>query len=457
MPAAPEPPGLVLAPFRGVRYAQDRVSGLAKVTSPPYDVINPGSMERLFAEDPHNVVRLILPTAGADGGADGYRLAADTLRDWLADGVLAADSSPALYVYEQAGPDADTGQVIQRGLIGAVGLSAPGAGTILPHEDVMPGPVSGRRALMETTQANLEAIFLLYESAGGASGPPGAAARLVDEVATTREPLVSLVTGDDEAVPAARIRHRLWAVTDPAEHAAVAADLAGRRALIADGHHRYAAYLDLQARRHAAGDGPGPWDFGLALLVESTAYPPRLGAIHRVLPGLPPARAVELAKAAFSARPLPAGSGGPGGSAAGLESALRALADARRSGAAFLIAGGGTLCLLTSPDPARLETAMPPEHSPRWRRLEASILRELLITRLWGRRDDERDVLVVHNDAAAAVREADAAGGTAVICNPLSASDVTAIAAHGERVPRKSTSFGPKPRTGLILRTFAHG
>jgi uncharacterized protein (DUF1015 family) len=27
----------------------------------------------------------------------------------------------------------------------------------------------------------------------------------------------------------------------------------------------------------------------------------------------------------------------------------------------------------------------------------------------------------------------------------------------GERVPRKSTSFGPKPRTGLVIRTFAQG
>jgi hypothetical protein len=24
-------------------------------------------------------------------------------------------------------------------------------------------------------------------------------------------------------------------------------------------------------------------------------------------------------------------------------------------------------------------------------------------------------------------------------------------------VPRKSTSFGPKPRTGLVIRTFAQG
>jgi hypothetical protein len=49
---------------------------------------------------------------------------------------------------------------------------------------------------------------------------------------------------------------------------------------------------------------------------------------------------------------------------------------------------------------------------------------------------------------------APAAGGTAVICNPASFETVIGIAAQGERVPRKSTSFGPKPRTGLILRTF---
>jgi uncharacterized protein (DUF1015 family) len=46
------------------------------------------------------------------------------------------------------------------------------------------------------------------------------------------------------------------------------------------------------------------------------------------------------------------------------------------------------------------------------------------------------------------------AGGTAVISNPASFEAVIQIAVHGERVPRKSTSFGPKPRTGLVLRTF---
>jgi len=41
-----------------------------------------------------------------------------------------------------------------------------------------------------------------------------------------------------------------------------------------------------------------------------------------------------------------------------------------------------------------------------------------------------------------------------VICNPVPFAAVKEVAEHGERVPRKSTSFGPKPRTGLVLRTW---
>ena len=96
---------------------------------------------------------------------------------------------------------------------------------------------------------------------------------------------------------------------------------------------------------------------------------------------------------------------------------------------------------------------MPPEASPRWRALDASVMQELLLARLWSIRDNEQDVLFSH-DAAEAVRMAADSGGTAVICNPMPLAAVMDIAAHGEKVPRKSTSFGPKPRTGLVMRTF---
>ena len=453
---APAAHGLTLAPFRGVRYASDRVSGIANVTSPPYDVIGPGTVERLLESEPHNVVRLILPGAGSPQSPHGpgtSQLAAHDLYGWLASGVLVRDPEPALYAYEQSVP-ADGGdtpgtgdpgggrwEVVQRGLIGALRLVPAGSPSVLPHEDVMPGPVEGRRELMEAAQANLEPIFLLYESGedgGQATGGPGSqATRLVDEAATTREPILSAVTDDG-------IRHRVWALTDPAEHAAISADLAGRSALIADGHHRYAAYLKMQDRERGDGQSCGPWDFGLAFLVDSAAYPPRIGAIHRVVPGLAPARAAEMAKGALRVRPVKNK----------LNDAVRLLADAGRDGPAFLLTDGADQYLLTDPQPDRLAEVMPPDHSARWRSLASSVLRELLIQGAWTLRDAEPEVVVVPGDAAAAVQAAQAAHGTAVICNPVSAADVRAVAENGERMPRKSTSFGPKPRTGLVMRTF---
>lgn len=417
------------------------MSGLAEVTSPPYDVIGAAAATRLLAADSHNVVQLIVPQTGRPQGEGSYGDAAGTLRRWLAEGVLVPDPGPALYVYEQAvacgsgqGGAGEPGRVLQRGLIGALSLSPPGAGVVLPHEDVMAGPVRGRLRLMMATQANLEPIFLLSD------GVPGAATSLVDQVATERVPLLDVVTEDT-------LTHRMWAITDPAELAAIASDLAPRHALIADGHHRYAAYLELQARMRASGAGPGPWDQGLALLVDPAVYPPRIDPIHRVIPGLRPADAVVAAAAGFRVRAVDGG----------LDAGLAALHDAGESGVAFLVGGDGPLHLLTAPDPAQVAAAMPEGRSAHWRGLPASILQQLLLGRLWRISDDETSVRVVHHDASAALRAARETGGTAVICNPVSAKDVQAVAADGERVPRKSTSFGPKPRTGLVMRTFDVG
>ncbi|HEX8008410.1 MAG TPA: DUF1015 domain-containing protein, partial [Trebonia sp.] len=412
---------------------------------------------------PHNIVRIILPGLypgnSADPAAAGA-VAATRLREWLASGVLARDPEPALYVYEQSAPG-----WLQRGLIGLVPVGDPDSTGIFPHEGVMPGPVTGRRELMMATQANLEPIFLVYN--GGASGPdspitaagpapgsgghggpagrgqaasasgPVSASRLVDLAAEQRRPFVVAVTDDG-------VTHRLWRLSDPAEHAAVAADLARRTALIADGHHRYAAYRELRNMMRGAGHGPGPWDYGLAFLVDGDAYPPRLGAIHRVVPGLPPASAARRAGEAFTVTDLPG---------ADVDTAMLALANAGRDDHAFLLAGRDGFRLLCRPDAGRLAEAMPAEASGHWRSLDAAVMRELLFARLWGIKDNERDVLIFH-DVEEAVQTACAAAGTAVIANPVPFAAVRQLAAQGERVPRKSTSFGPKPRTGLIFRTF---
>ena len=436
----PEPDRLVLAPFRGTRYTG--AVDLSAVISPPYDVVGDDELARLRATEPHNAVRLILPERDDPApptnpphplaDATGYDRAARTLADWLSGGVLAVDDRPALYVYEHAEPGPDGTPVpIQRGLVGGIGLSRPETGIVLPHEDVFPGPVEDRLRLMTATRANLEPIFLLYD--GG--GPAGT---VVDDTAATGRPLA-------EAWTSAHARHRLWAITDPDLLDTIAADLAPRQALIADGHHRYATYLRLRDRHHAAGHGAGPWDYGLTLLVDSLAYPPKLGAIHRVVPHLPPERAVRALHSTFTVEELD----GP------LPARLDRLAAAEAHGPAFLVCGGGRGWLATDPDPDSLSAAMPAQRSPRWRALNTSVLHVLVIPKLWGITEDESTVRMVHHDAAAAIHRADEAGGTAVILPPLRVPDVTAVAADGEKVPRKSTSFGPKPPTGLVLRTFA--
>jgi uncharacterized protein (DUF1015 family) len=417
----PEPEGLSLAPFRALRYAGVSGTELARLTSPPYDVIDADEQRALEERDPHNVVRLILPRDETGSPGSGYRLAADRLREWRNTGVLRPDAEPALYVYEMADGSART-----RGLVGAVGLARPEANIVLPHENTMAGPVADRLALTAATAANLEPIYLVY--AGG-----GAATQVVSSF-DGAEPLVSTsIDGVD---------HRLWALTDPGALKEVAADLLPRRATIADGHHRYATYLRHQADQHAAGAGRGPWDRGLALLVDASAYGPQVHAIHRVVPGLALADAVTRASRGFAAADV---AGGP-------EAALPALAAAGPG--SFLLTDGDRWVLLTAPAASDLGAALPAERSAAWRGLDVTIAHRYLIDRLWQLEDHE-DVVGFEHSVPDAVKAARAGAGTALLLNPTPVEGVVAVAAAGERMPRKSTLFTPKPRTGLLVRAYA--
>ncbi|GAA1111001.1 DUF1015 domain-containing protein [Nocardiopsis composta] len=414
---------LELAPLRGFRYAGPDArafidSGpfdLALALSPPYDQVGAEDYAQMTRVEPHNAARLTLPPS--------YQGAARTLRRWIDEGVLVRDRLPALYPYEQTTPDG----LRQRGLIGALRLPPAGAAAVRPHEDTAEGPVRDRARLMAATRANLEPIMLLYRGAGGT------ASRTADAPAEAGDPpLVEAATSDG-------VLHRLWAVTDPAVHAAVAADLAERTALIADGHHRYAAYRRLQADHPA----PGPWDHGLALLVDSDSSPPRIGAIHRVLRGLRAREAAHAAEPFARAEPLPPGPP---------EAAVQRLRTAAEHGPALIAADAEDRFLLHRFSPDALEAAAP-DRSAEWRALPTAALERLLLP-AWKTAEDT--VELVHDDPAAALAAAGdpARPGTAVLLPPMRLEDVYRVTARGELTPRKSTSFGPKPRTGLVLRSL---
>ncbi|MCX4397527.1 DUF1015 domain-containing protein [Streptomyces sp. NBC_00264] len=419
--SGPAGQGLRLIPFRGLRYVPERVSSLAAVTSPPYDVVvRPDGLHHLESADPYNIVRLILPQA--DTAPARHQQAAQTLKHWLSEGVLAPDSEPSLYVYEQR-----NAEILQRGVVGALALSAPADGIVLPHEDVMAHVVEDRADLMRTTAAHLEPLLLTYRSDDDG---PGATA--VIERTTDRPPLLATTTEDG-------YHHRLWAVTDPADRAEIETDLARHQALIADGHHRWATYLRLQ-QEHTA---PGPWDFGLVLLVDTARYPLRVRAIHRLLHRLPVADALAALDDLFRIRDLDVP----------LPMALDALAEAAAEGNAFLLAGDGGFHLVDRPDPALLSRTIRADRPAAWQALDATVLHSVLLDHIWRIPDAPEHIAYIH-DTAAAVEQAERHGATAVLMHPVREEVVRDLARQGVTMPRKSTSFGPKPATGLVLRSL---
>jgi uncharacterized protein (DUF1015 family) len=453
--------GLSLAPFRGLRFTADEAR-LGHLLCPPYDVIDAAARRTLVESDADNVVRIVLPVSADETGSPDaqYAAAAELLSSWVAEGVLAVDADPTLYVYEMStspggdgNVDPDSSGAVTRGLLGAVELRAPEDGVILPHENTMAGPVADRLALMEATEANLEPIYLVYDGGGAASelvasvGDPHSTDPHSTDPHSIGQPghpgagssaafVTSAVTPDGT-------RHRLWAVTDPAVLAEVANDLASRHALIADGHHRYATYRQLADRRRDH-DGPGPWDRGLALLVDSSAYGPEVHPIHRAVPGLSFADAVTRASADFEV------------SAAGdLDAVLARLDDPAELSAddfAAVITDGQQGVIVSSPRADAVAAARRADEPEALSALDVWVLHRLLIERTWDLVDDEQTVHYAHSVPEALAGRGD---GVALLLRATPVAAVAAVAAVGARMPRKSTLFTPKPASGMVMRRFA--
>src|SRR5579883_3182369 len=231
-----------IAPFRGILYRPAPGGDVSPVLAPPYDVISPAERDELAARDPHNCVRLILPKDEAGGESDGrYEVAARTLRQWLAEGVMARDTRPAIYRYHQVfTPPGGTGLVTRRGFIARIRLHRFEERIILPHERTLAGPKADRLKLKRATRTHLSQVFGLFRDPD-----------LLAEAAFA--PLEATLPHLHGKTPDG-VEHRLWCLTDRPAQEAVAAALRDKRIYIADGHHRYETMLALRDElRHKPG------------------------------------------------------------------------------------------------------------------------------------------------------------------------------------------------------------
>ena len=189
-------------PFRAERYDEAKAGRLEQLVAPPYDVISPAERETYLARSPYNIVHLTLPEDEKQAGRD--------LADWRAQGVLARDAEPGVWLLSQDYTGPDGMQRRRSGLVASLRAEPYERGAVLPHERTHSGPKEGRLRLLRATRTQLEPIFLLYE--GDALDVPDHAP--------------DLQSGGD----------KLWRVDQ-------APSFEDTQLLIADGHHRYETAL----------------------------------------------------------------------------------------------------------------------------------------------------------------------------------------------------------------------
>ena len=382
-------------PFPGLLYSAD--VDLGDVIAPPYDVVDAELRAELVGRSPYNAARVELPE-----GADRYAGAAALLDEWQRDQVVLEDDGPCFYVYRMGFKDT-AGRVRQTaGVIGALELSVPGEGDVLPHERTMSKPKDDRLNLLRATRTNLSPVWGLSLAEGLSAlcelpGPPDARAT------------------DDEGV-----HHRLWRIESPGVIDAIAAAVSSAPVVIADGHHRYETALAYRDERRAAsssGDA-GAAEALMTYVVELAEEQLHVRPIHRLVTAVP--AGVDLREALSSRFELFE-------TAPAVETLPARMADA---GALALVTDAGTWLL------------RPLEPSPG--ATDAELIGDAL--------GDDIDVAYEHEAAkvAALVAKGDAAAG--ILLRPPTVDQIAAAARAGRRLPPKTSFFHPKPRTGLVFR-----
>ncbi|MDQ1498213.1 MAG: hypothetical protein QOI86_1553 [Actinomycetota bacterium] len=409
-----------LFPFPGLRY---QVAPLDAVTAPPYDVIDEESRARLEAAHPQNAVRLILPRDAEPG--DRYQRARETFEQWRADGVLAADP-PQLYVYRMTFTDPGEttgGPRRMTGVVGALALSPPGEGTVLPHERTMPKARSDRLDLMRAVRANLDPVWGLSLSSG--------LSELIEPVIAAGGAAVSCVDEDG-------VEHCLFPVAGELVER-IRSAVAAAPLVIADGHHRYETALAYQEQQRAAGvDDPGA-DRIMMLVVELAEEQLVVRPIHRLLWGVGADLRARLAEVCDV---VPAGPNTADG-------VRQLVSDMDRTASMGLVDGDGLARLTPRLDVLGPAVAELPEPL---RDVDAARF-DALLDRIGapGEIDYRNDAVTV------AAMVAKGAADAAVLLRPVSVAQIDTVAEAGLRMPQKTTFFQPKPLTGLVFRSLDLG
>lgn len=414
-------------PYRALRFTE-KAGAIAQLTCPPYDIISEEQRKAFLQQNPHNIIRLELPRDGEDP----YAAAGETLRGWLQDGILKQDDAPAFYIYDITFDV--NGEKHITGLVGRVHLEEFEKGIVLPHEFTLSKAKADRLQLMHATGCNFSDIYSLYRADDPASP--------IHDVMLLTEKAALVHEMTDEA----GLTHRLWALTDEKETAAVTKAFKDLKLYIADGHHRYETALNYRRELKESGLWKEDADYCMMMLVEMSHPGLVVFPTHRVVRDLPDFSAEKLLAACaeyFDVQPMPLDH---------LQAGLDAAYTAQKK--AFGFYDGKTSVLLTLKDTAVMDSLLP-DVSTVSRQLDVTVLHTLILERLL--RIDKENMAnqknLIYTRVLDEALETVEKGGAdcCFLLNPTRVSEIRDVAAAGEKMPQKSTYFYPKLITGLTM------
>ncbi|MFW6082127.1 MAG: DUF1015 domain-containing protein, partial [Desulfosalsimonas sp.] len=425
---------------------------LARVVTPPYDIISEQEQEEYYRRDPYNIIRLDkAKTTPQDTETDNeYTRAAADFNKWLKQGILVQDETPGFYLtsvdFELEGKP-----VTRFGLIGTVRLEPFESGVILPHEETFSKVKSERLELMKACHANFSHIFSVYSDK--------------DDI------LSALKAEADKKVPQEEFKddsghlHRMWKIDEPGICRRITESLKDRRLFIADGHHRYETALNYRewVRQNTPDfDESHPANFIMMYLCAVEDHGLTILPTHRLLPDVGESagkKLLEDSAAWFDIETFEHGSGQDA-----RHSARRSLTESmmkrhRSDHVIGLAIKGEPAYYALVLKPGVMQELFGSEIPDPLQGLDVTVLTRLILMKLMGfdkkSLDDHSLIGYTSSSEEAAEAVADGAYNLAFILNPPTNEQVRKIAEAGLTMPRKTTFYYPKAITGKVMNKLS--
>jgi uncharacterized protein (DUF1015 family) len=433
-------------PFRAYRYNTALVDP-ANVLTQPYDKITPAMVEKYAAASPYNLIPIEKGKSRADDTpADNvYTRAAKMLEEWIRAKVIAQDATPSLYAYFQEYTVPGTSERrVRKGFIAVGRIEDYSAGVVFRHEQTLSGPKADRLELLRHTQTHTGQLFMLYSD-------PAARVDALLDVAARAKAEVDIRDEYD-------VVHKLWPVTDAQTIETIRREMADKKLVIADGHHRYEtalAYRDECRARAGRVDPNAPYEKVMMTVFNTAGKGLTILPTHRVVAnvanfsfgGFRGALANAFDVHSF---PFKGSSERPQAYAEFRRDLLRGQ-EQRAIGA---YAGDGAFHIFVIKKDANLDELLQGVSAAQ-RRLDVVLLHRMLIERGLKITQDavktEKNI-TYEREMDTAIGEVDS--GRAQICfllNPVSVETVAEMAMGGEVLPQKSTDFFPKLMSGITM------